>query len=100
MYRGSFVKILRFIGVSCVAALMSFQAHALTMAMNLNVFTDPGLTNPAFVFGQGETAYFGAEVTGTLEGGDTSATIESVAFTDITINGPGGPIVILTGGVV
>lgn len=98
--QGILLKILRTIGVSCVAALMSFQAHALSIAMNLNVFTDPGLTNPAFVFGQGETAYFGADVTGTLEAGEISATIDSVAFTDITINGPGGMIAILTGGVV
>jgi len=98
--RGLLVKILRAVAISCVAALISFQTHALTIAMNLNVFTDPGLTNPAFVFGQGETAYFGADVTGTLEAGETSASIDSVAFTDITINGPGGPIIILTGGIV
>ena len=93
------MKILRVIGISCVAALMSFQAQALTLTMNLNVFTDPGLFNPAFVFGQAETAYFGAEVTGALEGGETSATIDSVVFSDITINGPGGPIAILVSGV-
>jgi len=58
--RGLLVKILRAVAISCVAALISFQTHALTIAMNLNVFTDPGLTNPAFVFGQGETAYIGS----------------------------------------
>ncbi|NKB20988.1 MAG: PEP-CTERM sorting domain-containing protein [Alphaproteobacteria bacterium] len=91
------MKILRTLGVSCVAALMSFQAQAVILTGDIDVFTDSIFTSPAFSYVDGATLFSQTGISGTLEAGEISATIDAVSFTDITLTGPGSVVLMAAG---
>ncbi len=91
------MKFLRVLGVSCVAALMSFQAHAVVLSGTIDVFGDSTFSFPVLSYSDGATLFSQIGVSGTLQAGETSATIDTISFAEITLTGA-GPVVLLTGG--